>query len=107
LPANLAAILKVVENQAIIAKIEATGAGGSADNTSENYEFEAQIVWLCFLAGWSFRYPLGFGSGLAKLEPAFEVFRGKLANTNLDGGISRSEVTPFRPIFHFRTAISF
>ena len=107
LPANLAAILKVAENHAIIAKIEATGTGGLANNRSENYEFDAQMIGVNFLVGWSFRYPLGLGSGLAKFEPAFGVFRGKFSNTNLEGGASRSEVTPFRPIFHLRTAISF
>ena len=107
LPANLAAILKVAENHAIIAKIEATGTGGLVNNKDENYEYEAQMIGANLLAGWSFRYPLGLGSGIAKFEPAFGVFRGKFTYANQEGGTSRSEVTPFRPIFHIRTAISF
>lgn len=107
LPANLNAIFKVADRHAVFSTVELTGAGATIYGMQDGEQFDVQMIGLKLLFGWSFRYPLGIGTGIAKLEPAIGLFRGKFTSKNLQSDSSDSKLTPFRAMFHLRAAVSF
>ena len=107
LPVNLHARWKYSPSQALFARIELAGDSSLSKQINSGTQTDVQLLGAQFLAGWSIGMPIGFGTGMIRLDPSVGVFKGQLTQKISAGQLEQKTETSVNPLADVRLAIAF